>query len=232
MIYVMSDIHGQYGKYRKMLERISFSDRDELYVLGDAVDRGPEPVKVLMDMSMRSNVFPVMGNHDMMAAMLLRKLCTEITDENCETQLDVSLLKNLALWQSDGGQTTLDGFRKLCPDDREALIEYMEDFSPYETVAVGGRRFLLVHGGIPYEKRNIPMEEQSLAELITERPDYGKRYFEKTYLVTGHTPTVTIGKQYAGHIYRENGHIAVDCGAGFDLPLGCIRLDDFYEFYV
>ena len=163
---------------------------------------------------------------------MLRKLCTEITEENCETQLDGKLLRNLALWQNDGGQTTLDGFKKLCPDDREALIEYMEDFSPYEVIDVGGRNFLVVHGGIPYEKRNLPLEEQSVAELITERPDYRKRYYQNTYLVTGHTPTVAIGKQYAGHIYREYGHIAVDCGAAFDLPLGCIRLEDFYEFYV
>ncbi len=232
MTYVMSDIHGQYRKYRKMLEIISFSDDDEMYILGDAVDRGPEPVELLMDMSMRSNIFPVMGNHDMTSAVMLRKLCAEITADNCETQLDGELLKGLAMWQTDGGQTTLEGFRKLSPDDREVLIEYLEDFSPYEVIEVGGRRFVLVHGGIPYAKRNLPLEEQSIHELITERPDYRKQYFRNAYLVTGHTPTVTIGRQYAGRIYRENGHIAIDCGAGFDLPLGCIRLDDFSEFYV
>ena len=30
----------------------------------------------------------------------------------------------------------------------------------------------------------------------------------------------------------KNNHIAIDCGAGFDKPLGCIRLDDMAEFYV
>ena len=50
MIYVMSDIHGEYDKYIKMLELINFSNADELYVLGDIVDRGKEPVKVLLDM--------------------------------------------------------------------------------------------------------------------------------------------------------------------------------------
>ena len=37
---------------------------------------------------------------------------------------------------------------------------------------------------------------------------------------------------YIGRIYRDHGHIAVDCGAGFGMPLGCIRLDDFMEFYI
>ncbi len=49
MIYVMSDIHGEYDKYIKMLELINFSDEDELYILGDIVDRGKEPVKVLLE---------------------------------------------------------------------------------------------------------------------------------------------------------------------------------------
>ena len=37
MTYVMSDIHGEYDKYRKMLEQIDFCDEDTLYVLGDVV---------------------------------------------------------------------------------------------------------------------------------------------------------------------------------------------------
>ncbi len=32
-----------------MLEKIRFSDRDDLYVLGDAVDRGPELMILLLD---------------------------------------------------------------------------------------------------------------------------------------------------------------------------------------
>jgi len=232
MTYVMSDIHGQFQKYKKMLETISFSEKDELYILGDVVDRGPNPVAVLMDMSMRSNVFPIMGNHDMTAAFLLRKLCAEITEDNCDTQLDAELLKGCAMWQVDGGETTLEGFRRLNQDTREALIEYMEDFSPYELIEVGGRRFLLVHGGVPYDKRHIPMDEQELRDLITERPDYTKQYFSNVIMVTGHTPTVAISRNSGGKIYHVNGHIAIDCGAGFDMQLGCLRLDDFREFYV
>jgi serine/threonine protein phosphatase 1 len=58
MIYVMSDIHGCYRQYMTMLEKIEFADDDLLYVLGDVVDRGPQPMEVLMDMSMRANVIP------------------------------------------------------------------------------------------------------------------------------------------------------------------------------
>ena len=50
MIYVMSDVHGCYDMYMQMLEKIAFKDSDTLYLLGDVVDRGDDPIKVLCDM--------------------------------------------------------------------------------------------------------------------------------------------------------------------------------------
>lgn len=232
MTYVMSDLHGQYNKYLQMLDLIHFSDDDDLYILGDTVDRGPQSVELLRDMSVRMNVFPILGNHDMTASLILKKLCVEITEENCDSQLNPEIMKILAMWLMDGGQATLDGFKRLSADEREALIEYLDEFTPYETACAGGNKFILVHGGIPYEKRSLPLAQQSVNELVTERPDYSKRYFSNAYLVTGHTPTINIGEEYSGRIYKANGHIAIDCGAGYDMPLGCIRLDDFKEFYV
>ena len=107
MTYVMSDLHGHYQKYLKMLETIRFTDDDDLFILGDAVDRGPQPAELLQDVSMRTNVFPLMGNHDLTAAILLRKLNVMITNENCENQLGEEIMKHLLMWQMDGGQTTI-----------------------------------------------------------------------------------------------------------------------------
>ncbi len=232
MTYVMSDLHGHYEKYRKMLEKIAFSEDDELYVLGDVVDRGPQSAQLLFDMSMRPNVYPILGNHDMTAAILLKKLCSQIEDGTCAALEETNVIQMLASWQLDGGQATIRSFKKLPPDEREILIGYLEDFAPYEYIEVNGHKFLLVHGGIPFDKRHLPMEEQDVAALILERPDYSLRYYEDITLVTGHTPTVMIDPHFRGKIYHKNGHLAVDCGAGFDLPLGCVRLEDFEEFYV
>ena len=232
MTYVMSDLHGQYEKYLQMLDMIHFSDNDDLYILGDVVDRGPQSAELLQDMSMRMNVFPILGNHDMTAVILLRKLCTEITEDNYASQITPDIMEILAMWQMDGGQATLEGFKKLPADDRDVLLDYMDEFAPYETIEVAGNRFILVHGGIPYDKRNLPLSKQSVHELVIERPNYTKRYYNDVYLVTGHTPTINIGEEYRGRIYCANGHIALDCGAGYDISLGCIRLDDFKEFYV
>lgn len=231
MTYVMSDLHGQYQMYKKILAEIGFSDDDELYVLGDVVDRGPESAQLLCDMSLRANVYPLLGNHDATARYILRRLCQEITEENYATALDGELLSALAMWQYDGGQATLDSFRRLSPDMRDAMLDYLDEFEPYDVVEVGGKRFVLVHGGIEYNKRGLPLDKQDVAELILTRPDYSRRYFDSAYLVTGHTPTVNIDPASSGRIWQANGHIAIDCGAGHGLRLGCLRLEDFAEFY-
>ncbi|MBE6633979.1 MAG: fructose-bisphosphatase class III [Ruminococcaceae bacterium] len=232
MTYVMSDLHGQYEKYLNMLKKIEFSERDELYVLGDVVDRGPHPIQLLWDMSMRPNVYPLMGNHDWMAANILKKLNTEITEENFSTHLNAKWMEALSLWMEDGGETTLREFRSLSREDREAVLEYFSEFAPYEELEVGGNRFVLVHGNLPRFNPSRSLEDYDGIGMITSRADYGKVYYPDRYLITGHTPTCKIDEAYTGKIYWENRHIAVDCGAGWGLPLGCIRLEDLQEFYV
>ena len=72
MTYVVANLHGHLDEYKAMLETIRFSaERDVLYVLGDIVDIGPDPVGLIGDMSLRLNVFPVAGEHDYLAARML-----------------------------------------------------------------------------------------------------------------------------------------------------------------
>ena len=44
----MSDIHGEYGKYIQMLNKIGFSDSDTLYIIGDVIDRGADGIRILL----------------------------------------------------------------------------------------------------------------------------------------------------------------------------------------
>ena len=71
MTYVMSDLHGMYDKYIGMLELIGFSDEDDMYIIGDVVERGEQPAEILLDMMKRPNVFPIIGNHEAMALNVL-----------------------------------------------------------------------------------------------------------------------------------------------------------------
>lgn len=101
MIYVMSDIHGCYELYRKMLEKISFSKEDTLYILGDVVDRGTDGMKVLLDIAERENVILLRGNHDQQALVLLTALYV-LDGEKCSEEL----LEVYKMWLSDGGEKT------------------------------------------------------------------------------------------------------------------------------
>lgn len=89
MTYAISDIHGDYAKYIRLLQTIDLRPGDTLYILGDVVDRGPEPMKVLRDMMSRSNVVPILGNHEFTMAYCLRFLLKEITDDTIAELDDV-----------------------------------------------------------------------------------------------------------------------------------------------
>ena len=47
MYYVISDIHGDYESFYKMLHQINFSSDDYLYILGDIVDKGQDNLRLL-----------------------------------------------------------------------------------------------------------------------------------------------------------------------------------------
>ena len=62
--YAISDVHGMGHLLDQMLEKIAFSEADRLYVLGDLIDRGPDPAGVL-DLAMeRKNIIALKGNHE------------------------------------------------------------------------------------------------------------------------------------------------------------------------
>lgn len=232
MIYVMSDLHGCYQEYLKALEVIGFNDNDQLYVLGDIVDRGKEPIKLLQDMMMRSNIFPIIGNHEYMALTVLRKFCVEITQENVETHLDEEDMENFYHWCSDGGKVTLEQFRKLSSEEQLDILDYLEEFSLLEEVSVNGKDFVLVHAGLHPFLPDKPLEEYQLEEVIFKSPNYDLVYFADKYLVSGHKPTISIDKKKRGQIIEKNHHIAIDCGCVFGMNLGVYCLDTGEKWYI
>lgn len=233
MIYVMSDLHGEYEKYRAMLEKIHFSDADDLYVLGDVVDRGPCPARLLQDMAKRSNVWPLLGNHELMALDLLPVLMAEAAGGNQGHHLSDEVSAALKEWMEDGGNTTLADFEKLTDQQRHDLLDYMKDFERYAMVDAGGRTFFLVHAGLGNYAPGKKLDAYTLPELTFTWMDYGRDYFEdaSVYVVTGHTPTLSItGK---AEIYHQNRNICIDCGVEFPQGrLACLCLDTMEEFYV
>ena len=222
MIYVMSDLHGCYDKYIKMLEKINLSEDDTLYILGDIVDRGKDGIKILLDMMRRKNIVPLLGNHDYTAFSVLKHRENKPYWWNGLRQD----------WLSDGGEPTEKSFLELNDKDQKAILEYITEFSIYETVEIGDITFVLAHAGIDNFVKGKSLDEYELYDFISGRMDYDKPCGDNFFLVSGHTPTGLIDKAYDGKILKKNNHIAIDCGAVFERPLGCICLDTMEEIYV
>ena len=234
MQYAVSDIHGCYDKYIKLLRRIALKPSDTLYVLGDMIDRGPDGLKILMDISMRPNIVPFLGNHEYAALTCLPWLMEELTEENTEPDVLMWRLKSIQVWLADGGDKTIGEFRRLPPEARRDVLDLLEDLTVYEEVTAGGRSFVLVHAGLGGFSERKALDDYSLDELILSRPEPGQAYFKDKYLVFGHTPTpyYTGARPEEARIYRENMLIGIDCGCVSGGPLGCICLDTLEEFYV
>lgn len=232
MRYVIADIHGCYDAYDRLLTKINFSDEDELYILGDVVDKGYSSFKVLLDMMERKNVFPILGNHDLIAIMMLKKLKVKIKEENVHSYLKDNDLKEYMQWLKQGGGTTISDYLDMDEDESDDIIDYLEKFASYYDITVNGKRYILVHAGLNNFDENKKLEDYKIQDLLFYRMDYSKRYFsdENTYIITGHTPTTLIREDKKPLIYMGNGHIAIDCGCAFGgrLAAYCIDTNEVY----
>lgn len=221
-----------YDKFLELLNIINLKEEDTLYVLGDILDRGPNPIKVLKKLMGMPNVICIVGNHEIMALECLEFLSKEITDTSLE-ELDKEMLENLVTWQYNGSSTTIKEFKELNEESRNDVIEYIKDFLVYDKLTIEGREFLLVHAGLGNFSPDKDIEDYSLHDLVWKRADYNVHYFDDVYVISGHTPTQTIeGNPNPGFIYKNNNHIAIDCGAHYPGGrLAAICLDTMEEFY-
>lgn len=230
--YVISDIHGQYDMFMDLLEKISLTDKDKLYILGDIIDRGPYPIKTMRKLMGMPNVICLLGNHELMALNCLEFLMNEINEKSI-ADLDAKKLNDLVIWMRNGCGTTIKEFRELGREDQKDIIEFIKDFLIYEEVSVSGKDYLLVHAGLGNFSHEKDLEDYTLKDLVWERPNYDTQYFPNKYVVTGHTPTQIIrGNPNPGCIYKNKGNIAIDCGAFIpNGRLAAFCLDSGEEFY-
>lgn len=228
MTYVVSDLHGCFDKFKRLLSKINFNDNDVMYVVGDIVDYGEEPIELLCDLSMRYNVIPIVGDADLRAFELLRELDKMLGGASP----DPEMLGKMAEWIQDGGAKTMEGFKALDEDMREGVLEYLEDMSLYEELEIKGKKYLLVHAGIADYDADTDLDDYMPEDFVCESVDPEYPLIDGTTLIVGHKPTYEIEGAEKGKIYHGDGSIFLDCGAAYDEPLGCICLETGKEYYI
>lgn len=220
--YVISDIHGDKQKFEKMMKKINFSEKDTLYIIGDVVDRGSEPITLLNYILSQKNMVLLMGNHEKM--ML----------EGVKNRQDSIFMD----WLYNGGETTLSQFSELTNEEQKKLMDKIQELEYYKILDINGQKFLLCHAGLIIDSDNI--FEDINRQVKNQRILWNRRELlynrnNSDYIIV-HGHTATCGRTWGGNgkidFYDGERKINIDCGCGRGEKLGCLRLEDFREYYV
>lgn len=244
-IYVISDIHGCFDEFKNVLECACFGEGDELYILGDLVDRGPQVgdcINWLVEHGANaegSNIHFLMGNHEEM-------MCDSFVGPWSRFELDEVFLPT---WQINGGNKTLEQVRELDPAVLASFQRIVKKAPKSETVHIADGLVLLSHAGIrPAEPDSEPAEWliQSDDDLMwIGQGWYARDEQAPFHVISGHVPTFSLcsrGLQFCPDTVRKDGRCSrmmhwgcrhnIDCGCVFGGRMGLLRLDDREEFYV
>ena len=219
MQYVMSDIRGNFDAYEKILEKISFSEKDDvLYLAGNVTGDGGDSLKLLLDLVPRPNVYPVWGEKDLLTARFLRLLGEKNEEKNLASLPDGER-EAFANWLREGGSAVLEEYRLLDGEDRSFILEYFDEFESHIITKAGKRVFVILHGGFRTFEEGKDLSLYPPEELASGSVEPEKRYFPGAYLITGTLcPEGKVVKTAAGNLF-------IDCGLGRGGRLACLSLD-------
>lgn len=232
MIYVIGDIHGDKEKFDSMMEKLSPTDKDTVFVLGDVINIGNSSVELLQDMMYRANVYPVLGEHEYMAKKIFPLICGFSTIDEAKDNLSGEEKELFLKWLSMKSEKTTEDFLSLDEEGKESIIDYLSEFEPYEEITAGGKDFVLCHSGIDGFDEEKDLSEYDEEAFVYADTDYDRIYFPDKYLVTGHTPTALIDRSLTGKVYSKKRHLNLDCGCGYGGRLAAVCLDKLKVYYI
>lgn len=225
MTYVMSDIHGCLEPYMDAIALLG--PDDQIYVLGDVLDRGEDGLRILQDIMIRDSVHMIKGNHEQMCLEMFWQLYGE------SSQGVRSRIIEEAVAVGDYGQgPTLYEFIRLVPKEQMAVIKYIESLPLFASVTAGGQSYLMAHAAIPAECiTETDIEYYADEDTLL----WGEHEFntvrEGAFCIVGHEPTCNIADAEPNRIYYNNGSYDVDCGVCFGGTLGVLCLDTLEALY-
>lgn len=233
MVYVMSDIHGDFQSFYKMLVMINFSSSDKLYVLGDAVDKGKENLCLLDFICKAVNIYLIKGNHEY---LFERYLQGTVTAE---------------MWDACGGVTTRKEVDELSKEKKKVLLKFLECLPIYQSIVIGHTDYFLTHSGYHADFEitdqrtgRVDIQKSVESAALWNQEQYlfsndihyipSKIKFNKR-IVVGHYPTLFLPECEQARICYNERYIDIDTGNEDRYnggKLACLRLNDGKEYYV
>lgn len=227
MTYCVSDIHGEYELFLRLLDKINFSDSDRLIICGDIIDKGRDSVRLAQYIFGMPNAECIAGNHEYAFLKFYWALMQQASDN-----FDAVLKRLQDYFPYDGKLLDWDTV-----DTFETFPFYLEE-----------KDFICVHAGLPLDREGaiLPMERASREQLVYDRAFKDENILPKggKCVLFGHTPTSYICGESKILVYkRENAafggrdikdyyKIHLDTGTWLGGVLGCFRIDDCRAFYV
>ena len=215
--YVCSDLHGEYEVYKEIMDRVG--ENGKLYILGDAIDRGSNGIKILQDVMKRQEKGQVeffMGNHEY---MMLRSILEPEKKEE--------------LWDYNDKETH-EAYEKLPSKEQEKMKDFLMDALVYKQIEERGQEYYLVHARAIQntnkksqtyrELKNSNVDNKLIVSALSDslgydcdEKDIAK---EGIFTIIGHTPTFHNENQIELH----NGYIDIDCGVSYGGKASLVNL--------
>ena len=119
--YAFTDIHGNYNLWLAIKNYCK--EDDEIFFLGDAIDRGPDGIKIMQELFKDKRVTYIIGNHEDM-------LLDYVKDIN------MALLTQKSIITENETLVTLRAFQALSEQEQEELIHNLKTKTVYKTLYI------------------------------------------------------------------------------------------------
>lgn len=163
---VITDIHGCGKTFAKLLKKVELNREDQLFLLGDFINRGPRSKKVLDTvLSLKEDgyqVFPLMGNHE-------ENLLHIVQNNPAELQLLLTPRNSTNLLNKKGNV-------------RGRFYRFIQSLPYYYDLG----DFYLVHAGFNLSKKKPFIDSHSMAWMRNFSLD---KKLNGRKVIFGHTPT-------------------------------------------
>lgn len=215
--FAISDIHGHNTKFKNLLKKIDFQKLDELFLLGDYIDRGPDSKGVLETiMNLQEQGYTIsclMGNHEQM-------LLQSVEDPSYEMN-----------WLRNGGETALSSFSISSAEEiPEKYLTFINSLKLYLEL----ENFIFVHAGINMLAEDPFKDQLSFLWLRDWEEKFSKKWLGNRKVIHGHTPTSQkiITQQKANNqqvVVIDNGCFLERPGYGALCALDIDRFEFIFE---
>lgn len=204
--YAFTDIHGNYKLLDKILN--SFQEADELFFLGDAIDRGEEGIKCIQRLLQDPRITYLLGNHE---DTFIKAYYEYMNIQNYDFP------QNYYLFLSSGGNSTWEEFQKLTEEEKSNIIYKLKRLPIFKKIINNDdKEIFLCHGGCDPDK----IEQKNITKInyIWDRKHIQsewKKEYKNIFIVHGHTPVIS---NYFNHQkpeviqYADNHKINLDMG--------------------